>query len=145
MLADTPRLLPLTREELRVAMHLVGKRRRCAKYSCSGQVGGTPTLIRPLSPIHDLGFCGFTLPQTTLSGLQSPPRHPEQEYFAHSGEKNDNMTLRQKSRKTLSRIIDFWPMISLFGNRVEQPAPALKLRPEETRAAHQILTHPLAD
>ena len=66
------------------------------------------------------------------------PRYPEQEYFAHSGEKNDNMTLRRKQGKTLSRIVGFQSTMELFGSGVMQPAPALKLRPGKRRSHAQL-------
>ena len=100
--ADNPRLILLTRGSFESQCILSENGHRCAKYSCSGQVEGTPTLIHPLPPSHDLGFCRFTLSQTTLSGPQSPPKVPRTGIFCAFGrEKRQHDSRMETEEETL--------------------------------------------
>ena len=107
--------------------------RRCAKYSCSGQVEGTPTLIHPLPTSHDLGFCGFTLSQTTLSGLQSLPKVPRTGIFCTFGREkrqhdscmeikeetleNRRFSVNDEALRKQGRATSPCPEIAIWGNK----------------------------
>ena len=101
-----------------------------------GRLEGRQPSFVPCLQFTTWAFAGSLCLKRRYLVCNRSPNYPEREYFAHSGEKNDNMTPRRESGKKLSRIIDVWPTMELFGSRVVQPAPTLKLRPEGEQGLH---------
>ena len=78
---------PASSGKHRIVVILSENGRRCAKYYCSGQVGGSPASVLLALVMHDLGFCGFASSQAVLFGLQMPSDVPRTGIFCAFGKK----------------------------------------------------------